>query len=453
MRMWVAALAAVVAMAGAALAQDGADLQRELDQVREQLSSVQSRLDEVEQADRAAGMRRDLEELAGKFGIFDVGVSVVAIAQHGMDVQKSTGARSYATNESVIRNELLGEPVDVVDDRSRLDMSLSVDIELAANLMPGGDVYMRIESDQGNAVRRQTGTLAGVNRNAQEKTSALWLSELWYQHSFEADMLVLTAGKIDFTRMFDSNAAAGDEKTQFISDALVDNMTIDYPSGRSWMGVEESPGVSPGLVGRLEMEGVDPLHSGYVMMGVADASQEFSDMAQEVFAILEGGVHVELFQGLPGNYRGYVWANTRDQINLRRDGREDRDGFGWGLSLDQKIEENTTLFFRWGMRDRASYMVNRAYSFGALYDGALWGRGEDAVGIGLNTAMLSGHAKRAIRATGRDTGDELLGEVFYRCQLNEYVAVSPVVQYSKNPGAKNHRKDLWVFGLRAAMEF
>lgn len=489
-RAWIAALAAVAAMAGAAVAHHHTDLQAELDQVQAQLQAVQGRLAEMSRAETgvaglSAAMREDLEALAGKVGIFDVGIGATLVVQHGMDVQQNTRRRGYQTNQAILEAMIGvaessrqggGVPTQPgVFDRSRLDASVSVDFDLAARLMPGAVAYMRVEADQGDAIHRQTGTVSGVNRAAQNKDALLTLSELWYQQSFEADMLVLTVGKIDFTRMFDANAVAGDENTQFLSNALVDNMTLDYPSGRTG----ESYGVSPGFVARLNSAGVAPVNNWYVMAGAADSSQDFSRAFKDAFAIIEAGAVLELVHGLPGNYRGYAWINKGGQIRIRRPaqrwfdegfppgrktGQDDEDGMGWGVSFDQKIHDAVTLFFRWGMRQERRYMVNRAYSFGVLYDGNLWGRDRDAVGVGFNKAKLGNPAKRAIKnlrgrrtqegySSGQGTGDEVLGEIFYRFQVNDYLAASPVVQWVKNPGTLSRRKDLWVFGLRARAEF
>lgn len=458
MRTWIAALAALAVMAGAAVAHNHSDLQRELDQVKAQLQAVQGRLAEMESAETGvaglgSAMRGDLEALGGKVGIFDVGISAMVVAQHGIDVQKSSGpsdgwARAYVNFLAVEA----GVPMDNawVNDRTRTDLSMNLEFEMAAELMPGATAYMRVESDQGDGVLRQTGTFAGVNHGAQDKSGALTLSELWYRQSIEDDMLMLTVGKIDLSRMFDANAVAGDPNTQFLSNALVDNMTIDYPAGNP----SESPGVAPGVVARLNGEGVAPLNSWYVMGALADGEQSnmWSRMNKEYFAILEAGVQVE-FEGLEGNYRIYAWRNERDHLHIRRPPRT-LHASGWGVSFDQQVMDPLALFFRWGMRDKDPFVLNRAYSLGAVLDGDMWGRADDAVGLAGHVAKWGGPARRIVRGDYEiRTGDELLAEAFYRCQVNDFVAVSPIVQWVKNPGGWADRHDLWVLGVRATVDF
>lgn len=455
MRTWIAALAAVAVMAGAAVAHNHSDLQRELDQVKAQLEAVQGRLAEMERAEGgstglAAAMRQDLEALGGKVGIFDVSAAATVVVQHGIDVNKSGGRRNYPTLESVVGSQATTViPVDIQTDRnSRADIAMCLGFGLAANLTPESTVFMSIKADQGDAVEHQTGTLAGVNRIARERGSRLTLDELWYRHSFEDGMVDVTVGKIDFTLLFDGNAAAGDKQTQFLSPALVHNMTIDFP-----VGYNESPGV----VARLNQDGPAPVNNWYVMGGVADANADFRDFYKEMFGILEAGAEVEFVDGFPGTYRIYVWRNNSDHVNIRRMNQDrTKDGMGWGLSLDQRVDANMIVFLRWGMRDRDAYVVNRALSYGMLVEGELWGRADDAVGLAANLAMLSGHARRLARTPPQNvgTGNELLAEAFYRCQINDYLAVSPNIQFVKNPGGlTTFRHDMWVLGMRARLQF
>ena len=52
------------------------------------------------------------------------------------------------------------------------------------------------------------------------------LREAWLRTEFFGQRLALIAGRLDLTNYFDHNAAANDETTQFISDALVNNPTL-----------------------------------------------------------------------------------------------------------------------------------------------------------------------------------------------------------------------------------
>ena len=56
------------------------------------------------------------------------------------------------------------------------------------------------------------------------------LREAWLRTEFFGQRLALIAGRLDLTNYFDHNAAANDETTQFISDALVNNPTLGLSS-------------------------------------------------------------------------------------------------------------------------------------------------------------------------------------------------------------------------------
>ena len=58
------------------------------------------------------------------------------------------------------------------------------------------------------------------------------LREAWLRTELFSQKLALTAGRLDLTNYFDRNAAANDETTQFISDALVNNPMLGLATQR-----------------------------------------------------------------------------------------------------------------------------------------------------------------------------------------------------------------------------
>lgn len=464
MKKWIVTLAALAAMTGSIAAQTNAELQEELNQVKSDLLSVRARLAEIEQAEggaarTGAAMRRDLEALAGKVGIFDVSIGATLTAQHATHLSKN-----YTTLFSnVVEAHDPTMPSPVIAESTALDTSATLDIALAANLMPGASAYINVEVGEGGAIEDQTGvnTLAGVNRDIDinAPNGQLTLSELWYRHSWDDDFFSLTVGKINFRRVFDKNAAADDEDNLFLANPFVDNMTIGYPHA----GLDlATPGVtpyyddlrdSPGFVMRWNFAGMDPVRNWYIMAGGADGDANYGNVWRDGFGIIEAGVALELVPGLLGNYRGYVWANAADHADIRPGGSTNKTGSGGGVSFDQQLSDNVTAFLRWGMRDDKVYIVDHAYSFGVLYGGDLWQRNQDALGFAANVAMVGNRAKDAVRSRGYDASDEVLMELFYRCQVNEYVALSPNVQFIRNPGGKSGRSDITVLGLRARVDF
>ena len=54
---------------------------------------------------------------------------------------------------------------------------------------------------------------------------------------------------------------------------------------------------------------------------------------------------------------------------------------------------------------------------------------------------------------GPDLDDQHTLEVFYRIQLWKEVAITPDIQYIRNPALNPDDDSLWVFGLRGRLAF
>jgi len=204
------------------------------------------------------------------------------------------------------------------------------------------------------------------------------LREAWLRTEVFSQKLSLIAGRLDLTNYFDHNAAANDETRQFLSDALVNNPTLNLAVNGSGLAAV-----------------FDPKRGLTFKVGLQQSKTEATNLSQSLYSLGEIG-YVARPKGLgEGNYR--VW--------YRNDNSTDRNRNGYGLSLDQKLGvPQVTWFGRYGS---AQADVNRdhfysgglQFSNGAgFYPGDIWGVGYSHydLGIGPKERLMEGYYNFAI---------------------------------------------------------
>jgi len=166
------------------------------------------------------------------------------------------------------------------------------------------------------------------------------------------------------------------------------------------------------------------------------------------FSIIQLEYAGNVIGGLDGNYRIYGWNNAQanDQINLDVDGNPiNRERHrGWGISIDQLITQDITLFARYGHSTAGLVNFDRAFTFGGQINGVIWGRENDRIGLGYGQL----HASSELRNAGLATENEKINELFYALQLNEHIQLTPSIQYLINPSGSNNA-DVTIYSLRA----
>jgi carbohydrate-selective porin OprB len=156
---------------------------------------------------------------------------------------------------------------------------------------------------------------------------------------------------------------------------------------------------------------------------------------------------VKTFGGLAGTYRLYGWSNS-NAADLAGPAKEGRHS-GWGVSIDQQVADHVTLFTRVGRSTDGDVAFDRAYTLGAQFDGGLWGRESDRIGLAAGWLETSDEYEQATGNTGTETPVEL----YYVWQLNDQIHLSPSVQWIGEPGGDASTADVTVWGLRAKAGF
>ncbi len=274
--------------------------------------------------------------------------------------------------------------------------------------------------------------------------------ECFYEEPFFSNNLTLTAGKLDFTGIFDSSEYADDECAQFLNVSLVDDPAIPFP--QQGLGVVLTCNLTDSL---------------YIMGGVTDAQADRRKTGFRTtfhnedyfFYILETGITTQLDSAkgfLQGTYRAGLWNDPRPKANS--DSIENyQDDVGFYLSCDQMLaKENTDskdsqglgAFFRYGYANSKRNDITNFWSFGFQYQGLLEGRDDDVLGAGFAQGIFSNKAY----LTYFDDYESVL-EVYYNAKIIPWLAVSPSIQYITNPSGAKGVDDAIVFGIRVQMNF
>lgn len=314
-----------------------------------------------------------------------------------------------------------------------IDGNISADIELSAKIGNNGEAFIALEAGDGTGLAEEVDTFWGFNADAGPDTS-IDIAEAWYEHQFAEWRAIFTIGELDLTNYFDGNEVANDETTQFLSDGFVNDLTVEFPAG---------PGV------RMT---ISPSEIFDVSLGVQ--SDGWDDMDEKLFLIAEADVKPK-FGELQGNYRLYVWTNRGDHTDADDATKTGENGSGYGISADQQVLDNLTLFARLGIRDDdlAEYEFDKAWSGGLTLGGSLWGRENDVIGMAYGQAILADHYKSTLKADGKNPGNESHFEAYYRLQLNEHISLSPDIQIITNAKGDEDYKTVTIGSARGQITF
>ena len=267
----------------------------------------------------------------------------------------------------------------------------SADLFFAAKLAQYTSFFADVVALSGAPPDREIPSLTLLNGYTARlvNQNELNLREAWLRTEFFGQRLALTAGRLDLTNYFDRNAAANDETTQFLSDALVNNQML----GLAVNGT--------GVVADF-----DPKNALSFRFGVQQSNPAATSLSDSIYSLAEVGYTATPFSLPEGHYRVWFRANNGEVESKR----------AVGVSLDQKLSPFVTLFGRYGTQqlpgDRDHYAsAGLGFSNGIVFNPL------DTWGIGYAQMDLA-------------TGDrERLTEGYYNFQLTDRLRLSFTLQH------------------------
>jgi high affinity Mn2+ porin len=423
------------------------------ERISENEPDLATRLKAVEfQALSMQKQARTIESLEG----ITTGVSFTTVAQHA-----GGGATTNGSSES--------------QWNYRADVSVS---------LPGGEVgnaegklFAHFRMGQGDGLTRILPAFGGVNATGfrvqgvrPDDDATVLLAQAWYQLDVPLplggfkpnshEQLSFNFGKMDPFLFFDQNAIADDETTRFLNTAFVHNPLLDAGGD---VGVDAF-GFTPGMRFAYHNETAKPITWG-ASLGVFGAGHGvvFSDSFAKPFVIAQFETAQKFFGGLNGNYRLYLWRNGQATPYANVANKTTEIHTGWGLSVDQRVGDATTLFSRYGHQSKGKVRFDRGLTLGAEFGGSYWDRGADAVGVAVGQLRTSSDFRKEAptldaNADGNAdfgyaaSGAEQLIELYYRWRIHAKFEVSPDLQHVSRP-AGNGAKDMNLIGLRAQITY
>lgn len=281
--------------------------------------------------------------------------------------------------------------------------------------------------------------------------------------------LVLTAGNLAVTDLFDDNAFAHDARSQFLNWALITHGAYDFAAdarGYTWGAALEYVGdgwtVRAGRFAQPRIPNLLPLDR--------HLDRHYGDQIEVEWPFTLGE--------RPGRWRVLAFRNQvpmatyadalaaagpdgvpADLARVRL-GRQSKRGVG--VNLEQSLGDTLGLFLRtmWADGRTETYAftsIDRSVSFGLVADGAGWGRVGDTAGLGFAWNGLSLAHRRFLAAGGVGffLGDgrlnyrpEQVVEAFYRWRVLPGAWVSLDWQRLTSPGYNADRGPVDVLSLR-----
>jgi porin len=181
----------------------------------------------------------------------------------------------------------------------------------------------------------------------------------------------------------------------------------------------------------------------YIQAGIADANSDpidpfhgfdtfFSD--SDFFKWLEIGFTPGQEQVYFDNLHVTFW-----HIDERLNGTPD----GWGInaSWQRWINDKWLPFIRGGYTEDSGSLLERSVTIGVGYQPVPM-RG--VIGFGFNWG-------RPNETSFGNLDDQYTTELFWRYQLTSELAVTPSIQYIKDPALNPNENNLWALGLRARL--
>jgi high affinity Mn2+ porin len=294
--------------------------------------------------------------------------------------------------------------------------------------------------------------------------------------------LTITIGRFSSKDVFDNNAYANDQRTQFLNWAFTANATWDYPADA--LGYTTGVAVElnqPRWALRYGFFQITSMRNGFTAEDkyllwppeasggdgrfwhawdmVVENEQRYSIRGHHGTARILGYVNAGEF----GSYQAALYVpNTNIDLTHAQ-----RHEFGFGLNLEQEITKNIGVFSRLGWNDgiNEAWMftdINHMGSVGVSIKGEDWHRPDDTIGVAGVVSGISHDNQIYLAAGGLGIldGDGALSyakekvlEAYYDGKIAKHLRGALDYQFVADPAFNSARGPVSVFGARFHFEF
>ncbi|WP_243305348.1 carbohydrate porin [Geothrix oryzisoli] len=380
-----------------------------------------------------------------------------------------------------------------LQDRREVRGSYTTTFFVGRRLWEGTELYTNAEAFAGAGVSRVLGLAAppnGETYRVDSTTLKVGLARLFLRQTWNlgepteavADgpnqvatrqsrrRVVLTAGKLSGTDIFDANTYSHDARTQFNNWSLWANAAWDYPAdtrGYTWgvalewlhddWALRAGSLMEPREANQLELD-----HD------VRHAHGEVIELEHDYeLGGQKGALRLLAFQNHArmGSYgEALALAPAAPDVTATRTPGRAKHGFG--LNAEQAVTPDLGLFLRAGWNDGkteswAFTEVERTLSMGLSASGRAWGRGGDRVGLGFAANGLNQDHRDYLAAGGYGfmVGDGRLAyraervlDAYYALALGSFGSFSLEVQRFEHLAFNRDRGPATLCGLRLHLQ-
>ena len=342
---------------------------------------------------------------------------------------------------------IVGQQASKQNSAIRKDITSSIDLTADADL-GFGTLHLYVEGSTTPDVSASS-LVAGANADAGTATNSvnrgrLQLSEI----SFATDIgaINFNLGVLDLTAFADATDTANDEAAQFLADALVNNPSIAFPDYTPAIvlnyGEEDALQWTAMLSNGYGLgDNASKNHADLFRFGRNTAGQKKGLFALGELRLPEAGSGVKTTVGL--------WHKSAEFARFDGLGNS-RNALGGYINLDGTAGD-VAWSARFGANNSKTEVAGGVTHFASLSAQYAFNE-EHLIGIGVAYSGISGDYKSTLLP---DTGaNTTTVEAYYNWQLTEVIAISPDIQYHRNPNnlsaaaAPTIAKSVWVYGLR-----
>ncbi len=253
------------------------------------------------------------------------------------------------------------------------------------------------------------------------------LTNLYWQQKFKNGRVAFIAGQVDVTDYLNIYGLVN-PWTAFSNLAFLTDGTIPAPNQGlgAALGIKASDNVY--FVGGLADTNGDPTDPG-------EGFDTFFD-DHEYFSHLEIGWVSTWDRRYFDNIHLTAWhADERDEARVA-------NGKGLAFSFTRFIDDKWMPFVRIGYSDDGGALWERSLSTGFGY---YMKKRSDLLGLGLN------RSRPTEDSFGPGLDDQYTVEFFYRLQVSRNTAITPDVQFIKDPALNPKEDQIWIIGVRARL--
>ena len=256
------------------------------------------------------------------------------------------------------------------------------------------------------------------------------LTNLYWRQRLKGGDLVFIGGYVDTTDYMDVYMLASPWTGFFNFAFSTGSASIPTPNEGLGLALGGYLNDSLYMIGGFADSNSDPAHPG-------DGFDTFFN-DHEYFSHLEIGWNTTRESAFVNNIHLTLWHADE------REAAATPDGWGANLSWSRSVNDHWTTFIRGGYAKDGGSLLEKTLSTGFSYQTVSGGNQ-------LGAAYNWGDPNES--SFGAGLRDQHTLELFYRIQLWKEIAITPDIQYIRNPALDSEQNSLWVFGLRTRIAF